>query len=515
VLIHQLGLLFLLTFLLSGNVLAMPETQATLAPPVIDYVAGSSQKVCQLTGERDYEFNTLTSSQTQTRYGLVSADEGYSFEHNGKLFFLFGDTQPTSAFNGKPNLDKDPPRDHGLDDDAIGYVSNIAGISSLDQCVKLDFTTDSIGAYKNPVVLNAQGQPAITLRVDEFPGSGISDGGRMFVIFLTDNYVYPTPGPSKGNLGHSTRSVVGVSDDDGNTWHYLYDFSRPTAPGASDAKFLNTYIAHGQDGYLYVLGTEAGTHFRHSPVFLARKPVGSMNNLNPIQYLQSVNLDGTPFWASTESAASPLFNDSPADCAGQVGVEWNQFVNSWVMLYDCLTNNTPTNPHGIWMRTAAQPWGPWSAPQTVFNLDNGFCKFIHRAVDSKNPTACDNLSTPWPNGEDRSEEQGATYFSYPISRFNTGDASKGISMFYWTMATFNPYTQVIMKTTIQSSREATGTIQAVSSTSKAATSSSVIATKPVEAAAPNNTWLLIAAVVAIVVVAVGAYLLPRKRPTNT
>jgi hypothetical protein len=178
--------------------------------------------------------------------------------------------------------------------------------------------------------------------------------------------------------------------------------------------------------------------------------MGSMSSLNPIQYLQAVNPDGTPVWASSENDAAPLFHDSPADCAGEVGVEWNQFFHAWVMLYEC-KNDTPANPHGIWMRTASQPWGPWSPPQTIFNKDDGLCKFIHRAVSSRNPTPCDNLSTPGPNGSDRSDQEGATYAPYPIPRFNTGDATHGTSTFYWNMATFNPYTQVIMKTTIQGS----------------------------------------------------------------
>ena len=449
-------LLLVVLVFIPSDVSATPNVQAASSTAVISYVSGSSQKICQLTGETDFQFNRPTSSQTETRYGLVRADHGYSFEHDGKLFFLFGDSGPTPTFNGKPNLDRDPPRDKGLHNDAIGYVSSIASISSLDQCLRLDFVVDEIGAYKNPVVLNAQGQSAITLRVDESPMAGIDDGGRMFVTFKTDNIVYPTPGPSKGDLGQSTRAAVGVSSDDANTWHYIYDLSKPSTPGASDAKFVNNAFAQGSDGYLYIWGTEGGKSYRESPVFLARKPVGSMSSLNPIQYLQAVNPDGAPVFASSEGDASPLFHDSPSDCAGEVGVEWNQFVHSWVMLYEC-SNNTPANSHGIWMRVAQQPWGPWSAPQTIFNRDDGLCVFIHRAVNSKNPTPCDNLSTPGPDGSDRSDQSGATYAPYFISRFNTGDAAHGTSTFYWNLATFNPYTQVIMKTTIQSSTAAPST----------------------------------------------------------
>src|ERR1700680_1850623 len=125
------------------------------------FVPGSSQKVCQLIGETDREFNMPTVSQTETNYGLSGNDLGYSFEHNGKLWFLFGDSKPTATFNAKPNGQTNPPR--------------------------MPLDNDSIGAYQSPVVLNAQGKPAITLTDFEVPNAGIDAAGRMFVIFLTDS----------------------------------------------------------------------------------------------------------------------------------------------------------------------------------------------------------------------------------------------------------------------------------------------------------------------------------------
>lgn len=132
-----------------------------------------------------------------------------------------------------------------------------------------------------------------------------------------------------------------------------------------------------------------------------------------------------------------------SDCMGELGVEWNSFLKRWLMLYNCL-NDTPTNPRGIYMRYATQPWGPWSAAQTIFNpvTDNGYCHFMHRAVDAKNPTACDNLSDPGRLGE-----YGGEYAPYFISRFTTGNAMT--STFYYTLSTWNPYTEVVMKSTIQ------------------------------------------------------------------
>jgi hypothetical protein len=116
------------------------------------------------------------------------------------------------------------------------------------------------------------------------------------------------------------------------------------------------------------------------------------------------------------------------------------------MLNNCL-DDTPTNPRGIYMRFAKQPWAPWSAPQTIFNpnRDNGYCYFMHRAVTSQNPIPCDNLCGP-----DRMTDPGRDYSPYFIPRHTTGDVVTRTPAFYFTMDTWDPYTQVIMKVTIQS-----------------------------------------------------------------
>jgi hypothetical protein len=62
------------------------------------YVPGSTKKVCQLTGETDREFNRPTVNRTETLWGLKSADGGYSFEHQGKLVFVFGDAEPHCCY---------------------------------------------------------------------------------------------------------------------------------------------------------------------------------------------------------------------------------------------------------------------------------------------------------------------------------------------------------------------------------------------------------------------------------
>ncbi len=406
----------------------------------IEYIAGSSKKICQLTGETDRQFGRPTLSQTATRFGLVAADHGYSFEHNGRLFFLLGDATPTAMFKGARNGPNDPPRQPSWND-LIAYTRD----TNVEQCLKLEIVSYPNGAYKNPVPLDSQGKSAHTLETNESPEAGISDGGRMYVLFRTDNPTHTARPPQP--LGFSTRMTVSVSDNDGETFRYLYDFSK-----APDARFINVAIAAGQDGHLYFWGTQGGDLYRKSAPVLARKPVGSMGRPEGIQYLLRLNPDGTPVWVANEKEAQPLFHDYSrnaagqpqlSDCMGELSVEWNRFIKRWVMLYNCL-NNTP-NIRGVFARVAEQPWGPWSEPETIFNpvRDQGYCNFIHRPITATSPK-CDDLGNLA-----RLEESGGNYGPYFLSRFTTGDEATATTTFYHMLDTWIPYTQVIMKATIR------------------------------------------------------------------
>jgi hypothetical protein len=59
-------------------------------PVELIYVPKSTKKICQLTGDFDRGAGKPTLSQTGKRYGVIATDLGSSFEHKGKLYFLFG-----------------------------------------------------------------------------------------------------------------------------------------------------------------------------------------------------------------------------------------------------------------------------------------------------------------------------------------------------------------------------------------------------------------------------------------
>jgi hypothetical protein len=357
-------------------------------------VASRPVKVAQLVGEFDRDLGKPTVNMTMSRYGLDATDLGISFRHNGRTYLLFGDT--AGAKGG----------------DAIAYVTE----SSPTEGIKLNFLQDENGVYQ-PVFI-----PGIKQGGFEVPMAGASVAGKMYVYHTTDS----SPSSLMG------KSVVAVSEDDGGTFNYLYDLSAK--------HFVNVSIVEVQSGSWKGLPHKKGMgllmfgsgHYRKSDVRLAYQPADKIESASSICYFQGPDDQGIPGWSCREENAVPLF-DQP--CVGELSVTFNRFIGKWIMLYNCGTERQVID-----LRTADFPWGPWSDPQVIFDAkrDGGFCRFIHLSREVEN---CDNLEDPG-----RQNESGDPYGPYQFEGLATGD--KNSTTIYFTMSTWNPYTVVLMKTTL-------------------------------------------------------------------
>lgn len=89
--------------------------------------------------------------------------------------------------------------------DAIAYTTD----TNPEDGIELTFIHDATGTYK-PVHI-----PGIDQGSFHVPMEGTSVAGRMYIYHTTDS----------GNTANIGRSVVAVSDDDGEMFEYLYDFS--------------------------------------------------------------------------------------------------------------------------------------------------------------------------------------------------------------------------------------------------------------------------------------------------
>ena len=88
------------------------QAQGGVPSPVVRI--GETQKVCQLTGDIDWETGRPTAARTLTNFGLDATDLGYPVDHNGKPVLLFGDSWPPPHGAG--------PLAEVIPDDAVGRL---------------------------------------------------------------------------------------------------------------------------------------------------------------------------------------------------------------------------------------------------------------------------------------------------------------------------------------------------------------------------------------------------------
>jgi hypothetical protein len=326
----------------------------------LGYVPGSTKRICQLTGDFDRAAKVPTLSQTDKRFGLVATDLGSSFEHKGKLYFLFGDTW------GRPG--------------ARDVLAWSAGKNP--EKITLTFHKATDGKWLPLTV------PGIKQGAFEIPSGGVSIGPAMYVVCTTDH-------TEKKVMG---RSVLALSHDDGLTFKALYELSR--------TKFINvSFLQVG--GWLYIYGSG---EYRKSSVCLARVKPAELGDHAKLRYFSGMDKTNQPRWLARETDAVPLFKH---DVVGEFSVAYLEPVKRFVMLYNA------SSPRGITLRSAGTPWGPWSAGEVIFEpwRDDGYGHFMH--ISPKFKGKHDGLSDPM-----REEEWGGEYGPYIMNRYTTGAAGR-------------------------------------------------------------------------------------------
>jgi uncharacterized protein DUF4185 len=367
--------------------------------PVIAYQ--STSKLNQLNGERDKQFQRPTLSRTVTRYGLRGSDLGYSFEHQGRVYFLFGDTVGVEG----------------------GALDSIATSDATDPTggVRLDYVSPRAGTY-----LTVQ-PPGITMGAFDVPVSGISLGGQMYVIVKTNH-------PNDETI--LTKVAFPMTPT---------GFTPLGAPISRlpNGRFLKISM-HEQPGQIvglppggpFVLMWGTGV-YRNSDAYLSLRPVATFESGKGTLYFHGFDASGAPSWRSNESAAVPIVKNGTM---GDLSVTWCKDLGLWLMTYD-------GRSHGrsfISFSYSPLPWGPWTTPQVIFDevRDRAMGTFIHDPTVRPN----DGLAGPVIGKRQAKPNSvpGGVYAPYVVERWTT---VQGSSLFiYFVMSTWNPYVVDLMTT---------------------------------------------------------------------
>ena len=351
------------------------------------YLPDSTQAVCALTGEHG-RYKEMPFNYTVSKYGMISGDSGSSFEYEGKVWWLFGNTGASQhAPWEKANQTSRWPLFTGTFNSAADQGSDSIATSSFNsrppapvlpynnttmppdqRCPTLTFVTQTspqAPAFVNPSVFpdpdpsfTGSTKYFVSLRRGELPETGVGVGQNMYVVFgtdnpancmstgqtvagpcmpLPDNAVNTTCGAQK-DKDSRTRSVMALYMGNGR-FKGLYDISAPTpryaplcptAPDDDDARFVNVQMQNGGDGYIYLWGTEGGANNNASPVYLARIPAAHIATGAGTEYWNGLEFLHGPK-SDPQSIAKPIFTDSPNACAAQLGVQYNQYLGVWLV----------------------------------------------------------------------------------------------------------------------------------------------------------------------------------------
>jgi hypothetical protein len=186
-------------------------------------------------------------------------------------------------------------------------------------------------------------------------------------------------------------------------------------------------------------------HYRQSDVYLALVPTAAFETGKGTRYLSGSDATGVPHWDARESAATAVTANGTV---GDVSVIWNPQLQLWLMTYD----SRPPAAAGILCSYSATPWGPWSAPQVLFNArrDGALGKFIHDPAIAPD----DGLAGPLiGKGQSQPEAvRGGNYAPYlvePWTKVLLTPEGNGQIDLYYVLSTWNPYVVVLMSSRLR------------------------------------------------------------------
>jgi hypothetical protein len=450
----------LILLLLVPAALGTPSAQ-TSAPNAVIQV-GPSEKICQLTGDVDWESGRPTPGRTFTDFGLDAVDLGYPVEHQGKLILLFGDTWPPGH---PPGADPEVPPD-----DAVGVVTRLEPPGNDGRCLAMKIN-DRPGSARQFAPSTIVGPVRVRQGFFNVPSGGVSAGGALHAFFWTNHCTGPQPlqpspdsplarpVPSRGCTENDLRNSVGRgvmarSLDDARTFAGVV----PMPTGFVYATAVNTALAADlpQDQRLgiFVLGAP---RYRASIPYLAQAPIATLANPATWQFFSGRTPDGRPLWVTyaawmrgAAAARGPAAWKPPGEpeifapasaaerCIGEFSITWNRTLEMWLLLYQC--------ERRVWARVAQAPWGPWSTPTAILDAEQLGCKMLMTAK------GCGDRRDYWPMRHPNGEfVRGGLYAPYVLNRFTRPAPGPGRrAAITWLVSTWNPYQVAVMRTVLQS-----------------------------------------------------------------
>jgi hypothetical protein len=278
--------------------------------------------ICQLTGKDAVNDTTVAD--------VNGTDVGIMVYRGGRMYFVFGDTfgghgpwpldwrSNTMAYT----VDTDPSDGVPL----TGWVANASN----------GYAVELVGSRKQDNV-----------EITCIPTAVYDSGTCLYLYYMSVKHWADTGGMWTCNNASIAYSL------DGHTFTKAANVS-----WAGDSNFIEFCAIHGgldspiTDQYLYLLTTASG---RFHDAYLVRVPRTQLLNQSAYAYYAGLTVGGTPSWSSFQSDADAVVDGD----MGEMSAMWNSYLGKYMLI------NLDNVRLAILLRTADEPWGPWSAPRVV------------------------------------------------------------------------------------------------------------------------------------------------------
>lgn len=275
-----------------------------------------------MTGE-----NALTDS---TPYDVNGTDLGIILKHNGKYYYIFGDTFGCGFYLGNNwrsntmaySTDTDPSNGIVIDGWILNPTTGYA--KELISSAKIDF-----------------------VEMTCIPTAAVSFDGNIYIYYMSVSHW----GAVGGNWECNNASIA-VSTDNGQTFVKM-----DTISWTGEGNFVQFGVAQTNsvltsEDYLYLLATPAG---RFGACYLCRVLCTNILDQSEYEYYSGKDDLENPIWVTSESEVEAIFS-SPV---GEISIMWNEYLNKWTVYY------FDNIQFAVVVRTAENIWGPWSSTQKI------------------------------------------------------------------------------------------------------------------------------------------------------
>ncbi len=418
---------------------ASPEVATALAVTTAAVAAPTTIQVAWLTGATSIN-NTLA------RFGIYGTDLGIMWD-NGvtgdnpataiveqhQILMAFGDTFTNAAMTtGWRSNVLLRTADNVLSDgikvpdgipDKVGIPIGAYSGSPMDPG-KPNYARQIIGKYPYTWWTQVTVIPTGAISV---AGAGANGATRQYVSFMSVNQ-WGWPGSWTTNY-----SAIAYSDDNGQNWTQVPQSSvrsggwlNSTVPYVSgNERFqMVSFVKPPEDsadaaaGYVYAYGTPSG---RSGTVHLSRVQSTQILDVSKYQYwtgskwVTNSPSSAKPVLPGTTSSFLGIFKWTTYPSAGELSVQYNDYLKKYVMLYTDSSNN-------VQLRTSDAPNGTWSAPTTL-------------ATSAKYPGLYAPMIHPWSGTNQLKKSDGS---------------AEDPQYLYWNMSLWGNYNVTLMRTDLSS-----------------------------------------------------------------